>query len=96
VAALDQIFERVEVPVVVVGNAYAGAVIASTIDEKVGSLVCRRACGGVQTSPGAASGLEGPDDRADGPPRVICEDGASLLSRDGGPTEMTATTSVSP
>ena len=31
--------ERVEGPVVVVGNAYAGAVIASTSDEKVASLV---------------------------------------------------------
>jgi pimeloyl-ACP methyl ester carboxylesterase len=39
VAALDQMLERVEGPVVVVGNAYAGAVIASTSDEKVASLV---------------------------------------------------------
>ena len=30
VAALDQMLERVEGPVVVAGNAYAGAVIAST------------------------------------------------------------------
>jgi pimeloyl-ACP methyl ester carboxylesterase len=39
VAALDQMLERVEGPVVVAGNAYAGAVIASTTDEKVASLV---------------------------------------------------------
>lgn len=39
VAALDRTLERVEGPVVVVGNAYAGAVIASTNDEKVASLV---------------------------------------------------------
>jgi pimeloyl-ACP methyl ester carboxylesterase len=39
VAALDQMLERVEGPVVVAGNAYAGAVIASTSDEKVASLV---------------------------------------------------------
>ncbi len=39
VAALDQMLERVEGPVVVVGNAYAGAVIASTSSEKVASLV---------------------------------------------------------
>jgi pimeloyl-ACP methyl ester carboxylesterase len=39
VAALDQMLERVEGPVVVAGHAYAGAVIASTRDEKVASLV---------------------------------------------------------
>jgi pimeloyl-ACP methyl ester carboxylesterase len=39
IAALDQVLERVEGPVVVAGNAYAGAVIASTTDEKVASLV---------------------------------------------------------
>jgi hypothetical protein len=38
VAALDQMLERVEGPVVVAGNAYAGAVIASTSDEKVAAL----------------------------------------------------------
>src|SRR5258706_15488362 len=37
-AALDQMLERVEGPVVVVGNAYAGAIIASTSDEKVAAL----------------------------------------------------------
>lgn len=40
VAALDRMLERVEGPVVVVGHAYAGAVIASASDEKVASLVC--------------------------------------------------------
>jgi pimeloyl-ACP methyl ester carboxylesterase len=39
VAALDQMLERVGGPVVVAGNAYAGAVIASTSDAKVASLV---------------------------------------------------------
>ena len=39
VAALDQMLERVDGPVVVAGNAYAGAVIASTRDERVASLV---------------------------------------------------------
>jgi hypothetical protein len=39
VAALDRTLERVEGPVVVAGHAYAGAVIASTRDEKVASLV---------------------------------------------------------
>ena len=39
VAALDQMLERVDDPVVVAGHAYAGAVIASTSDEKVASLV---------------------------------------------------------
>ena len=39
VAALDQMLERVEGPVVVVGHAYAGAVIASANDEKIASLV---------------------------------------------------------
>jgi pimeloyl-ACP methyl ester carboxylesterase len=40
VAALDQVLERVEGPVVVAGHAYAGAVIASASDEKVASLGC--------------------------------------------------------
>ena len=39
VAALDRTLERVEGPVVLVGHAYAGAVIAATRDEKVKSLV---------------------------------------------------------
>jgi len=39
VAALDQMLERVEGPVVVAAHAYAGAVIASTSNEKVASLV---------------------------------------------------------
>jgi pimeloyl-ACP methyl ester carboxylesterase len=39
VAALDQVLERVDGPVVVAGHAYAGAVIASTTSEKVASLV---------------------------------------------------------
>ena len=39
VAGLDQMLERVGGPVVVAGNAYAGAVIASTSDAKVASLV---------------------------------------------------------
>ena len=39
VAALDRTLERIEHPVVLVGHAYAGAVIAATRDEKVGSLV---------------------------------------------------------
>jgi pimeloyl-ACP methyl ester carboxylesterase len=39
VAALDQVLERVEGPVVVAGHAYAGAVVASTSDDKVASLV---------------------------------------------------------
>jgi pimeloyl-ACP methyl ester carboxylesterase len=39
VAALDRTLERVKGPVVLVGHAYAGAVIAATRDEKVGSLV---------------------------------------------------------
>jgi pimeloyl-ACP methyl ester carboxylesterase len=39
VAALDRMLERVEAPVVVAGNAYAGAVIASTAEEKVAALV---------------------------------------------------------
>ena len=39
VAALDRTLERVEGPVVVVGHAYAGAVIGSTGDGKVASLV---------------------------------------------------------
>jgi pimeloyl-ACP methyl ester carboxylesterase len=39
VAALDRALERVEGPVVLAGHAYAGAVIASTRDEKVASLV---------------------------------------------------------
>jgi pimeloyl-ACP methyl ester carboxylesterase len=39
VAALDRTLERIEGPVVLVGHAYAGAVIAATHDEKVKSLV---------------------------------------------------------
>ncbi|MYS19339.1 Pimeloyl-ACP methyl ester carboxylesterase [Streptomyces sp. DvalAA-14] len=39
VAALTWTLERVDGPVVLVGHAYAGAVIASTSDEKVASLV---------------------------------------------------------
>ena len=39
VAALDRTLERVQGPVVVVGHAYAGAVIGSTGDGKVASLV---------------------------------------------------------
>jgi pimeloyl-ACP methyl ester carboxylesterase len=39
VAALERTLERVEGPVVLVGHAYAGAVIASTRAEKVASLV---------------------------------------------------------
>jgi pimeloyl-ACP methyl ester carboxylesterase len=39
VAVLDRTLERVEGPVVVAGHAYAGAVIGSTSDEKVASLV---------------------------------------------------------
>jgi pimeloyl-ACP methyl ester carboxylesterase len=39
VAALDRTLERIEGPVVLVGHAYAGAVIAATRNEKVASLV---------------------------------------------------------
>jgi pimeloyl-ACP methyl ester carboxylesterase len=39
VAALDRTLERVTTPVVLVGHAYAGAVIAATRDEKVKGLV---------------------------------------------------------
>jgi pimeloyl-ACP methyl ester carboxylesterase len=39
VQALDQTLERVEGPVVLAGHAYAGAVIGSTSNEKVASLV---------------------------------------------------------
>jgi len=39
VAALDRTLERVEGPVVLVGHAYAGAVIAATHDPKVKALV---------------------------------------------------------
>src|SRR5882757_7036240 len=39
VAALDRTLERIEGPVVLVGHAYAGAVIAATRDEKAKSLV---------------------------------------------------------
>jgi pimeloyl-ACP methyl ester carboxylesterase len=39
VAALDRTLERIEGPAVLVGHAYAGAVIAATHDEKVKSLV---------------------------------------------------------
>jgi pimeloyl-ACP methyl ester carboxylesterase len=39
VAALDRTLERVTGPIVLVGHAYAGAVIAATRDEKVKALV---------------------------------------------------------
>src|ERR1700727_3118372 len=39
VAALDRTLERIDGPVVLVGHAYAGAVIAATRDEKVRALV---------------------------------------------------------
>ena len=39
VAALDRTLERVRGPIVLVGHAYAGAVIAATRDEKVKALV---------------------------------------------------------
>jgi len=39
VAALDRTLERIEGPVVLVGHAYAGVVIAATRSEKVRSLV---------------------------------------------------------
>jgi pimeloyl-ACP methyl ester carboxylesterase len=39
VAALDRTLERVAGPVVLVGHAYAGAVIAATHNEKIGALV---------------------------------------------------------
>jgi len=39
VAALDRTLERIEPPVVLVGHAYAGAVIGSVRDEKVKALV---------------------------------------------------------
>jgi pimeloyl-ACP methyl ester carboxylesterase len=39
VAALDRTFERVEGPVVLVGHAYAGAVIGATRNDKVQALV---------------------------------------------------------
>ena len=39
IAALDRTLERVEGCVVLVGHAYAGAVIASTRDSKVKGLV---------------------------------------------------------
>src|ERR1700754_4152238 len=39
VAALDRTLERIEGPVVLVGHAYAGAVIAAARDQKVRSLV---------------------------------------------------------
>src|SRR3984885_6690207 len=39
VAALDRTLERVEGPVVLVGHAYAGAIIEPTSQEKVSSLV---------------------------------------------------------
>lgn len=39
VAALDRMLERIDGPVVTVANAYAGAVIGSTADEKVAALV---------------------------------------------------------
>ena len=39
VAALDRTFERADGPVVLVGHAYAGAVIGAIRDERVGALV---------------------------------------------------------
>ncbi|GLQ46697.1 alpha/beta hydrolase [Dyella lipolytica] len=39
VAALDQVLERTDGPVVLVGHAYAGAVIAATRSDKVKALV---------------------------------------------------------
>jgi pimeloyl-ACP methyl ester carboxylesterase len=39
VAALDHVLERLDGPAVLVGHAYAGAVIAATRDPKVASLV---------------------------------------------------------
>src|SRR5277367_4941786 len=39
VAALDRTLDRVPGPIVLVGHAYAGAVIAATRDEKVKGLV---------------------------------------------------------
>ena len=39
IAALNRTLERIEGPVVLVGHAYAGAVIAETHDEKIRSLV---------------------------------------------------------
>jgi pimeloyl-ACP methyl ester carboxylesterase len=39
VAALDRTLERVSGPVILVGHAYAGAVIAATRDEKVKALI---------------------------------------------------------
>src|SRR6195952_2068340 len=38
-AALERVLERTKAPVVLVGHAYAGAVIAGIRDEKVRSLV---------------------------------------------------------
>ncbi|MBV8173401.1 MAG: alpha/beta hydrolase [Verrucomicrobia bacterium] len=38
-AALNQVIERIDGPVLLVGHAYAGAVIAAATDEKVRSLV---------------------------------------------------------
>ena len=38
-AALERTLERIEGPVVLVGHAYAGAVIAAALDEKIRSLV---------------------------------------------------------
>src|ERR1700722_2638250 len=45
VAALDRALERTTGPVVLVGHAYAGAVIAATRDEKVQALVYVAALG---------------------------------------------------
>lgn len=39
IAAVDRVLERLDGPVVLVGHAYAGAVIAGTRDPKVASLV---------------------------------------------------------
>src|SRR5258706_4379812 len=48
VAALDRTLERVEGPLVLVGHAYAGAVIAATRDPKVKALVYIAALGPAQ------------------------------------------------
>src|SRR6266436_724289 len=39
VAAVNRVLERIEGPVVLVGHAYAGAVIGATRSEKIKSLV---------------------------------------------------------
>ena len=39
VAALDRTLDRVKAPIVLVGHAYAGAIIAATLDQRVKALV---------------------------------------------------------